>query len=65
MRAGMNGPALRARQAAEKAMKALHLYHNQEAWGHVVRRLVEEARPRIDRSFFRVVKGMCLKILSL
>ncbi len=29
-------------QAAEKAIKALHLHHGQEAWGHVVRRLLEE-----------------------
>lgn len=31
-----------AHQSAEKAVKALHLYHNQEAWGHVVRKLLEE-----------------------
>lgn len=31
-----------AHQAAEKALKALHLFHNQEAWGHVVRVLLEE-----------------------
>jgi len=31
-----------AQQAAEKAVKAVHLYHGQEAWGHVVRRLLEE-----------------------
>jgi HEPN domain-containing protein len=31
-----------AQQAAEKAVKALHLRHGQEAWGHVVRRLLEE-----------------------
>ncbi len=29
-----------AHQAAEKAVKALHLYHHQEAWGHVVARLL-------------------------
>jgi HEPN domain-containing protein len=29
-------------QAAEKALKALHLYHGQEAWGHVVARLLRE-----------------------
>jgi HEPN domain-containing protein len=27
-------------QAAEKAVKALHLRHGQEAWGHVVARLL-------------------------
>ncbi len=31
-----------AQQAAEKAVKALHLYHRQEAWGHVVARLLQE-----------------------
>jgi HEPN domain-containing protein len=29
-------------QAAEKAVKALHLFFNQEAWGHVVARLLTE-----------------------
>jgi len=31
-----------AHQAAEKAVKALHLFLNQEAWGHVVARLLIE-----------------------
>lgn len=31
-----------AHQAAEKAVKALHLHLGQEAWGHVVSRLIEE-----------------------
>jgi HEPN domain-containing protein len=31
-----------AHQAAEKAVKALHLACNQEAWGHVVARLLRE-----------------------
>ena len=31
-----------SQQAAEKALKALHLALNQEAWGHVVARLLEE-----------------------
>ena len=31
-----------AHQAAEKAVKALHLVHGQEAWGHVVARLMQE-----------------------
>lgn len=31
-----------AQQAAEKAVKALHLYVGQEAWGHVVARLLDE-----------------------
>lgn len=31
-----------AQQAAEKAVKALHLHLKQEAWGHVVARLLQE-----------------------
>ena len=31
-----------AQQAAEKAVKALHLHLGQEAWGHAVARLLEE-----------------------
>jgi len=31
-----------AQQAAEKAVKALHLFLRQEAWGHVVARLLRE-----------------------
>lgn len=36
-----------AHQAAEKAVKALHLRLGQEAWGHVVRRLLEELPPPV------------------
>jgi HEPN domain-containing protein len=36
-----------ARQAAEKAVKALHLHLGQEAWGHVVRKLIEELPPSV------------------
>lgn len=31
-----------AHQSAEKAVKALHLFFNQEAWGHVVAKLLRE-----------------------
>ncbi|MBO9324139.1 MAG: HEPN domain-containing protein [Roseiflexus sp.] len=31
-----------AHQAAEKAVKALHLYHKQEAWGHIIARLLTD-----------------------
>jgi HEPN domain-containing protein len=31
-----------AQQAAEKAVKALHLAHGQDGWGHVVARLLRE-----------------------
>lgn len=34
-----------AQQAAEKAVKALHLHHGQEAWGHVIAQLLR-ALPR-------------------
>ncbi|MBE3599571.1 MAG: HEPN domain-containing protein [Limnochordaceae bacterium] len=36
-----------AQQAAEKAVKALHLYFGQEAWGHVIARLLGELPPAI------------------
>jgi len=36
-----------AQQAAEKAVKALHLHFGQEAWGHVVRKLIEELPPSV------------------
>jgi HEPN domain-containing protein len=35
-----------AHQAAEKAVKALHLSRGQEVWGHVISRLLEE--PSLD-----------------
>lgn len=31
-----------AHQAGEKAVKALHLYVGQEAWGHVIARLLKD-----------------------
>lgn len=31
-----------AQQAAEKAVKALHLHLEQEAWGHVIARLLQD-----------------------
>ncbi|MBM7581856.1 HEPN domain-containing protein [Caldicoprobacter guelmensis] len=37
-----------AQQAAEKAVKALHLYLGQEAWGHVVARLLKDLPEEID-----------------
>jgi HEPN domain-containing protein len=32
-----------AQQAAEKAVKALHLAHGQEAWGHTITRLLADS----------------------
>jgi HEPN domain-containing protein len=37
-----------AHQAAEKAVKALHLVQRQEAWGHVVARLLRELPENLD-----------------
>jgi len=34
-----------AQQSAEKAVKALHLFKGQEAWGHVVAKLLQELGP--------------------
>lgn len=39
-----------AQQAAEMAVKALHLKLGQEAWGHVVRRLLEELPEHVSVS---------------
>jgi HEPN domain-containing protein len=36
-----------AHQAADKAVKALHLRRGQEAWGHVVVRLLLELPPDV------------------
>ncbi|MEW5717559.1 MAG: HEPN domain-containing protein [Chloroflexota bacterium] len=51
-----------AQQSAEKAVKALHLHLGQEAWGHVVAKLLQELPPSanvpvalIDKA--RVVDG--------
>lgn len=40
-------------QAAEKAVKALHLHLGQEAWGHLVARLLKELPFRCPRSWWR------------
>ena len=37
-----------AQQAAEKAVKALHLSRGQEAWGHVIARLLQELPENIQ-----------------
>lgn len=39
-----------AHQCAEKAAKALHLHLGQEAWGHVVSRLLEELPVDVSRT---------------
>ena len=45
-----------AQQAAEKAVKALHLHLGQEAWGHVVARLLSELPVEVDRSLVEKAK---------
>ena len=45
-----------AHQAAEKALKALHLFHAQEAWGHVVARLISELPFECDQELIDMGK---------
>ncbi len=45
-----------AHQAAEKALKALHLHLGQEAWGHVVARLLQELNVRHDATLLDKAK---------
>jgi len=45
-----------AQQAAEWAVKALHLHLGQEAWGHVVARLLGELAVEVDRSLVEKAK---------
>jgi HEPN domain-containing protein len=47
-------------QAAEKALKALHLHIGQEAWGHVVARLLKDLPSQIDLPSELVDKGHAL-----
>lgn len=42
-----------AQQSAEKAVKALHLASGQEAWGHVVRKLLEELPFEISKDLIQ------------
>jgi HEPN domain-containing protein len=49
-----------AQQAAEKAVKALHLHLKQEAWGHVVARLLSELPDEIAVPQEFVEKGRVL-----
>jgi HEPN domain-containing protein len=37
-----------AQQAAEKALKALHLTHGQEAWGHVLVDLIDQLPASVE-----------------
>lgn len=49
-----------AQQAAEKAVKALHLKHGQEAWGHAIARLIRELPSEIRYDEELVDKGHVL-----
>jgi HEPN domain-containing protein len=45
-----------AQQSAEKAVKALHLFKEQEAWGHVVDKLLQELGPEIPETMIEKAK---------
>ena len=49
-----------AQQSAEKAVKALHLASGQEAWGHVVARLLLELPTAVAAAADLVQKGKVL-----
>lgn len=49
-----------AQQSAEKAVKALHLHCGQEAWGHVVAKLLEELPDRLAVSPELIERGRVL-----
>lgn len=49
-----------AQQSAEKAVKALHLHCGQEAWGHVVAKLLEELPDRLGASPELIERGRVL-----
>jgi len=49
-----------AQQAGEKAVKALHLHVGQEAWGHVVAKLLRELPPTITVTEELVQKAQVL-----
>jgi HEPN domain-containing protein len=49
-----------AHQAAEKAVKALHLYLKQEAWGHVIAQLLRELPDNIPLPPDLIEKGQVL-----
>ena len=49
-----------AHQASEKAVKALHLHLGQEAWGHVIARLLQEVPEPVDVPGELIDKGRVL-----
>ncbi len=54
-----------AHQAAEKAVKALHLARGQEAWGHVVARLLTELPAPFEPPSLLVEKARVLDTLYI
>ncbi len=49
-----------AQQAAEKAVKALHLHYGQEAWGHVIAKLLRDLTPTMTISDDIIQKAQIL-----
>ena len=49
-----------AHQAAEKAVKALHLRHGQDAWGHLIARLLSELPSACGVPLLLIEKGRVL-----
>lgn len=49
-----------AQQAAEKAVKALHLHEGQEAWGHVIAKLLRELPDSVPVSEEFIDRGRAL-----
>lgn len=49
-----------AQQAAEKSVKALHLHLGQEAWGHVIAKLLQELPTTVSVPAMLVEKGRSL-----
>jgi len=49
-----------AQQAAEKAVKALHLHLGQEAWGHVIAKLLKELPEAVQASNDLIEKAQVL-----
>ncbi len=45
-------------QAAEKAVKALHLYYGQEAWGHVIAKLLKELPIEVPEDLVEKAKAL-------
>lgn len=61
MRAGRHEwSCFAAQQAAEKAVKSLHLYFGQEAWGHVISQLLEELPTEVEVPRDFIEKGRVL-----